>query len=65
MVYADGRLYVLMRNATTLVFAADPKYELLAENRLRGESTNSSLVVSNGDLFIRTFKHLWCFGKTE
>ena len=63
MVYADGRLYVLMRNATTLVFAANPKYELLADNRLRGESTNSSVVFSNGDLFIRTFGHLWCFRK--
>jgi outer membrane protein assembly factor BamB len=65
MVHAEGRLYVLMRNGTTQVFAASPKYELLASNPLRGESTNSSLVISNGHLFIRTFAHLWCFGKTE
>jgi outer membrane protein assembly factor BamB len=65
MVHADGRLYVLMRNATTLVFAAAPEYELLAENRLPDESTNSSIVFSNGDMFIRTFKHLWCFGKAK
>jgi outer membrane protein assembly factor BamB len=65
MVHADDRLYVLMRNATTLVFAATPEYELLAENRLPGESTNSSIVFSNGDMFIRTFKHLWCFGKAK
>ncbi|MCR9115997.1 MAG: PQQ-like beta-propeller repeat protein [bacterium] len=64
MVHADGRLYVLMRNGTTLVFAASPKYELLAENRLKGESTNSSIAISDGDLFVRTFKHLWCIGKT-
>jgi hypothetical protein len=50
-----------MRNAETLVFAASPKYELLAVNSLgSGESTNSSLAISNGDIFIRTFKHLWC-----
>lgn len=61
MVHAEGRLYVLMRNAQTLVFAASPKYELLAVNSLdKGESTNSSLVISNGEIFIRTFKHLWC-----
>ena len=64
MVHADGRLYVLMRNGDTLVFAASPKYELLATNSLGGgEPTNSSLAISNGDIFIRTFKHLWCIGE--
>lgn len=62
MVHAEGRLYVLMRNGTTLVFAAQPKYELLATNTLEGESTNSSLAISNGDIFIRTFRHLYCIG---
>lgn len=61
MVHADGRLYVLMRNADTLVFAARPKYEHLATNSLgSGEQTNSSLAISDGDIFIRTFKNLWC-----
>jgi outer membrane protein assembly factor BamB len=64
MVHADGRLYVLMRDGGTLVFNASPKYELLATNSLgRGEETNSSIAISNGDIFIRTFKHLWCIGK--
>lgn len=61
MVYADGRLYVLMRQADTVVLAANAKFEVLAVNKFsRGESTNSSLAISNGDIFIRTFKHLWC-----
>ena len=66
MVHADGRLYVLMRNGDTLVLAASPKYELLATNRLgAGEQTNSSLAVSNGEIFIRTFKHLWCIAEKK
>lgn len=66
MVLAEGRLYVLMRSGETLVFAASPQYELLTINSLdNGESTNSSLVVSNGDIFIRTFKHLWCIGEKK
>ena len=61
MVRAEGRLYVLTRNADTLVFAADPKYQLLATNRLTdGEQSNSSIAISDGDIFIRTFKNLWC-----
>lgn len=61
MVHAKGRLYVMTRNATTLVFAANPKYELLATNTLgRGESTNSTPVISNGEIFLRTFRHLYC-----
>jgi len=66
LVHAEGRLYVLMRNGATLVFAANPKYELLAVNSLgAGEETNSSLVISNGDILIRTFKHLWCIGEKD
>ena len=34
MVHADGRLYLLMRNGETVVFAANPKYEVLAINSL-------------------------------
>jgi len=45
----------------TLVFAANPKYELLARNSL-GEQVRSSLAVVDDEIFIRTDKHLWCIG---
>jgi outer membrane protein assembly factor BamB len=61
MVHADGRIYLLMRNGDTIVLAAKPKFEVLATNPLGpGENTNSSVVISNGQIFLRTFKHLWC-----
>lgn len=61
MVHAADRLYVLMRNGETQIFKASPNFELIGINSLGGgESTNSSLAISNGDVFIRTFKHLWC-----
>lgn len=66
MVHADGRLYVLMRNGETVVLAAKPKFEILAVNTLdKGEQTNSSLAVSDGDVFIRTFKSLWCVSEKK
>jgi outer membrane protein assembly factor BamB len=61
MVHADGKLYVTARGGTTFVFAASPKYELLAENRL-GEHVDASPAIADGQIFIRTFRHLWCIG---
>lgn len=66
MVMAEGRLYVLMRNGETLVFAASPKYELLATNSLgRGIESNSTPAIANGEIYLRTFTHLWCISKSE
>ncbi len=60
-IHANGKLFTLMRNGETVVLAAKPKFELLGTNALeKGEQTNSSLAVSDGQIFIRTFKNLWC-----
>lgn len=65
-VHAGGRLYTLMGDGSTLVLAANPKYEVLARNTLApNEQTNSSLAVSDGDIFIRTHKHLWCISEKK
>lgn len=66
LVHADGRLYALMRDGRTLVFAASPTYRLLAVNPLgRGEQTNSSVAICNGELFLRTSKNLYCIGAAQ
>jgi outer membrane protein assembly factor BamB len=58
--YVDGRLYVLNMGGETIVFEPNPeKLVVLAENPL-GELTRSSLAFSNGQVFVRTYKHLWC-----
>jgi outer membrane protein assembly factor BamB len=59
MVVSGDRIYVLCQNGDTHVFAASPTFQLLATNRL-GEYTNASIAVSSGELFIRTWDHLWC-----
>jgi outer membrane protein assembly factor BamB len=61
LVYADGRVYLTDRRGDTVVFAAGPKYEHLALNKL-DEHTDASIAIAGGDLFIRTHKHLWCIG---
>ena len=58
---AAGRIYGINQSAEVFVLAASPDYKLLATNSLR-EYTNSTVVGSQGDLFIRTHAALWCIG---
>ncbi|MGF1578265.1 MAG: PQQ-binding-like beta-propeller repeat protein [Gemmataceae bacterium] len=58
MVYADGRFYVVNTKGTCYVLKASPKYEVLAQNSIN-EVVRGSIAISNGDLFIRSYKHLW------
>jgi len=66
MVHVDGKLYVFTRDCTTYIFKASPKLELLATNKLdKGESTNSSPAISNGEIFLRTNRALWCISEKK
>ncbi|MBM3891612.1 MAG: serine/threonine protein kinase, partial [Verrucomicrobia bacterium] len=58
---AGGNCYTLTQGGDCFVFKASPKFELVAVNSL-GERSNSSVVPSNGELFIRTHAALWCIG---
>ncbi|HTK74498.1 MAG TPA: PQQ-binding-like beta-propeller repeat protein [Gemmataceae bacterium] len=59
LVHAGERLYITNRDGETFVLAAKPKFEVLSRNPLK-ETTQASVAVSDGEIFIRTFKHLWC-----
>ena len=60
MLLADGKIYVPNQSGDVFVLRAAPTFELLATNSIN-ESTNASLAASDGDLFLRTDKSLWCF----
>jgi outer membrane protein assembly factor BamB len=62
-ILADGRLYIMNQGGDVFVLGATPeKFEILATNSL-GERSNSSMAVSDGRLFLRTHKALWCVGE--
>ena len=64
LVRSGDRIYAVTQNSDVVVFKASPeKYEQLAVNPMGDGLTNSSLAVSDGQLFLRTHKHLWCIGK--
>lgn len=58
---AGGNGYTITQGGDCFVFKAGPKFELVAVNTL-GESSNSSVAPSDGELFIRTHRALWCIG---
>jgi len=60
-VLADGRVYATNEDGITSVFKAAATFELLAENPLN-DYTLSSPAVSDGQIFIRTAKHLFAIG---
>jgi outer membrane protein assembly factor BamB len=58
--YADRRAYVTCQNGDTVVFAPHPDgYKELAVNSL-GEPSNSTPAIADGEIFVRTFKALYC-----
>jgi outer membrane protein assembly factor BamB len=61
-ILGDGKIYVTSEDGLTSVVKAGPQFEVLAENSL-DEYCLSSPAVSDGQLFIRTSKHLYCIGK--
>jgi outer membrane protein assembly factor BamB len=59
LVHAGGRLYVTNTRGETVVLAATPKREVLARNKLE-DRVLASIAVSDGELFIRGYEHLYC-----
>ena len=60
-VAADGRVYFTNDDGMTFVVKADRDLEILAKNPL-GEKVYASPAFSDGEIFIRSEKHLWCIG---
>jgi outer membrane protein assembly factor BamB len=58
---AEGRIYITADSGETVVVAASPKFEILAQNPL-GEQVQASPAVSGGRIYIRTVTSLVCIG---
>ncbi len=63
LVLSGDTIYAMSKSADAFILKAGPEFELLATNSL-GERTMSSIAVSDGELFIRTYQALWCVGKS-
>jgi outer membrane protein assembly factor BamB len=61
LVLANDKLFAINQSGDAFVLRASSRFEMMATNSL-GEATLASLAPSNGQIFIRTFQHLWCIG---
>jgi outer membrane protein assembly factor BamB len=63
IVLGGGHAYVTDKKGRTTVFKPNPeKFDAVATNEL-GEDSNSTPAISDGQIFIRTFKNLYCIGE--
>jgi outer membrane protein assembly factor BamB len=62
LVRSGDRLYAVNQGGDAFVFKASTKFELLATNSI-GERVIASPAVSDGHLYLRSYRHLWSIGK--
>jgi outer membrane protein assembly factor BamB len=60
----DGKVYSVNNDGAVHVFAAEPKFKLLAKNSL-GEAVTATPAVAGQRLFVRGADHLFCIGKPK
>jgi len=65
LVMANGTLLAPNHSGEVFVLKASPEFELLATNWAGEETTCASLAVSDGMVYLRTYKAICCFGKDE
>jgi outer membrane protein assembly factor BamB len=61
-VLIDDKIYSVNMSGRVHVFAAKPKFELIAENDLK-QGVSASPAVADGKLYVRGTTHLFCIGK--
>ena len=61
-VLADGLVYMPNDEGMITVIKPGPTFDLIARNSI-GERMNASPAISNGKIYLRGYKHLFCIGK--
>lgn len=61
LVLAGDLLYATNEAGKTFILKTGPKFEVVATNDL-GEGALATPTICGGQIFLRTDRHLWCFG---
>ena len=60
---ADGKIYLVSERGTVLVLSAGDEFKLISKLELGEDPVKSSIAVAHHQVFVRTAKTLYCFGK--
>ena len=66
-IVVDGNIYTINRAGLAYVFKTGPKLEVLAENKFASDpgKFNGTPAVSNGQLYLRSDKYLYCIAEKK
>lgn len=56
-------IYAINKSGDVFIFKASPNWKQVGVNSIGREESNSSIVVSDGEIFLRTYKALWKIGR--
>lgn len=62
IVLDDGKLFIANQAGEVFVLNPSPELEVLSTNSIGDETTCASPAMSDGCIFLRTYKALWCIG---
>ena len=63
---ADDKLYLVNRKGEVTVVAADPmKFRILSRSDFGESPVDSSVIIANGKVYLRTAENLYCFGTAK
>ena len=62
-IFADGHLYFCAKDGICTVVKGGRDFEVVASNAMNNEPITASPIVSDGVLYIRTYKALYAIGK--
>jgi hypothetical protein len=65
-VLADGKIFYLSRTGTAYVYTVGPEYKLLSQNKFdSGGDFSATPAISDGQIFIRSSKYLYCVAEKK
>jgi len=60
---ADGKIYLISERGTVFIVGTGDEFQLLSQAEFEEAPTRSSVAVAQGQLFVRTARNLYCYGK--
>jgi hypothetical protein len=65
-VLADGKIFYLSRSGTAYVYGVGPEFKLLCQNKFTsGGDFSATPAISDGQIFIRSSKYLYCVAEKK